>query len=83
MLLGYVWDVSRLCWDLLAKFVGHVRKGKRIEHGVGEVPGLMEMIPTSLPELPKPSGTPGNCLRHMCYNPNCYRKNGNIRHLPY
>ena len=28
-------------------------------HGVGEVPGSVEMIPPSLPELRKPSTTPG------------------------
>ena len=28
-------------------------------HSIGEVPGSVEMVPTSLPELPKPSRTPG------------------------
>ena len=28
-------------------------------HSIGEVPGSVEMVPISLPELPKPSRTPG------------------------
>ena len=29
-------------------------------HGVGDIPGWMEIIPTSFPELPKSARTPGN-----------------------
>ena len=34
------------------------------DHVVGEVPGLVEMIPISLPELPKPFRTPGNAKNY-------------------
>ena len=35
------------------------------DHGVGEVPGYVEMVPTSLPELPKPSRTSGKKQKPM------------------
>ena len=44
-------------------------------HGFGEIPGSVEMIPTRLPELPKPARTPGQQPKPMIYDPNVYRKN--------
>ena len=44
-------------------------------HGVGELTGQVEMVPTSFPELPKPSRTLGICQIHMFYNPIVYRQN--------
>ena len=38
-------------------------------HGVGEVSGLVEMIPAGLAELPKPSRTLRNCQQLMFQNP--------------
>ena len=35
---------------------------------VGEVTGWVEMIPTSLPELPKPSRTPGRGQKPVLYS---------------
>ena len=34
-------------------------------HSIGEVPGWVEMIPTSPPELPNPSGPRGKCEQVM------------------
>ena len=33
------------------------------------------MVPISLPELPKPSRTPGKSQKTVCLNPNIYRTN--------
>ena len=38
-------------------------------HGLGGVPGWVEMLPTSLPELPKPSRTSGESRKREFLNP--------------
>ena len=50
------------------------------QHGVEEVPGLIEMISISFPELPKPSRAPENNEKtHVIQNPNvCQKTSGRI-----
>ena len=43
-------------------------------HGVGEILGWVEMVPTSLPELPKPSGTQWKQQNPVCSEPEIVQK---------
>ena len=36
---------------------------------VGEVPGWLEMVPKSIPDLPEPSMTPGKSRTAVVWNP--------------
>ena len=44
------------------------------DHSIGEVPGSVEMVPISLPELPKPSRTPGKSQKSIFKNQIFYIK---------
>ena len=48
--------------DILSRFCAIIQ-----HHGVGKVLGYVEMIPTSLPELPEPSRAPEDCHIRMFY----------------
>ena len=54
-------------------------------HSIGEVPGQVEKLPTSLPELPKPSRTPGKIQTTFGYFPTLYviTKETNFTFLTY
>ena len=51
-------------------------------HGVGEVPGSAEIIPTNSPDLPKASRATGKCQMLMFQNPIFYGKHKEL-HYPY
>ena len=43
-------------------------------HGVGQVPGVVEMNPTDLPELFRPSRGPGKPQKTTCLETNVFRE---------
>ena len=44
-------------------------------HSIGEVPGSVEMVPISFPELPKPSRTVGISQKPIFQNQKSYIEN--------